>query len=180
MARLHFEETQAFRQNRWFWILVIVSSLVTLLPLADGIYWQLFRGEPWGNEPLSDGGLLGLFAFVLFTWGIAMVVAISVRLDVRIDDQAIYYRFVPIKPKWQSVLKEEISHYSIEKKFRFLQSGGFGYHRNRLTRTWSMRIRGSHHLSLVLKDGRKILLGTQNPEGLERAMKRLANPTEMI
>jgi hypothetical protein len=180
MGRPHFEETQTFRENRWIWILAIVSSLITLLPMVDAIYWQLFKGEPWGNEPLSDGGLLGLFAFVLLAWGVAMTILISVRLDVRIDDQGVYYRFAPIKTKWLNVLKEEIAHYSLEKKFRFLQSGGFGYHRNRLTRTWSMRIRGSHHLSLTLKDGRKLLLGTQNLEALEHAMKRLMNPTEII
>jgi hypothetical protein len=180
MPRSYFEETQTFRENRWIWILAIITSIITLLPMADAVYWQLFRGEPWGNEPLSDSGLLGLFAFVLLAWGIAMAMLISIRLDVRIDDQGISYRFVPIKSKWQKVTKEEIANYSIRKKFSLLQSGGFGYHRNRLTRTWSMRIRGSHHLALALKDGRKLLLGTQNPESLEHAMKRLVSPTETI
>jgi hypothetical protein len=177
MARPYFEETQAFRENRWVWILALIASLVTLLPMVDAIYWQLLKGRPWGNQPLSDGGLLALFGFILVTWGIAMATVFSVRLDLLIDDQAVYYRFVPFKRKWQTVTREEIAHYSIEKKFSLLKSGGFGYHRNRLTRTWSMRIRGNNHLSLALKNERKLLLGTQNPDGLALAMKRLMNST---
>jgi hypothetical protein len=173
MNRPYFEETQTFRDSRWLWIVVVISFLVTLLPLADGLYWQLVRGEPWGDRPLSDGGLLALSAFVLATWVLAMAVLISFRLDVRIDDSGVHYRVVPIKMNWQTAGKEQILNYSIEKKFRLLQAGGFGYHRNRFTGTRSVRIRGGHHLKLLLKNGNTLLLGTQNPGELEMAMKKL-------
>jgi hypothetical protein len=158
----------------------VISFLATLLPLADGLYWQLIRGKPWGDKPLTDGGLLALFAFVLATWGLGMAVLISFRLDVRIDDSGVHYRVVPIKIKWQTASREQIAKYSVEKKFRLLQSGGFGYHRNRFTRTRSVRIRGGHHLSLLLKNGNKLLLGTQNPDELDKAMKKLISQNELI
>lgn len=180
MNRPYFEETQSFRDSRWLWIVVVISFLVTLLPLVDGLYWQLVKGKPWGDKPLSDGGLLALTAFVLATWGLAMAVLISFRLDVRIDDSGVHYKVVPIKMKWQTAGREQILTYSVEKKFRLLQSGGFGYHRNRFTGTRSVRISGSYHLSLMLKNGNKLLLGTQNPDELDKAMKKLISQNELI
>ena len=52
-----FHEEQKFRQ--WFvWILLIG---ITLIPLV-GLYQQLILKKPFGNNPMSDNGLI-LFAF---------------------------------------------------------------------------------------------------------------------
>lgn len=180
MSRVYFEEVQRFRDNAWVWMLVIGTSLAALIPLIYGIYWQIVKGEPWGNEPLSDRGLIFLFLFVLACLALMIFILLSLKLELRIDEQGIHYRFVPVKNKWQLITKEEIAEYHLEKRFRLLDTAGFGHHRNRLSRTRSFRIRGGNHLSLKFRNGQKLLLGTQNLSEIEWAMKRLMTINEMI
>jgi hypothetical protein len=106
-------------------------------------------------------------------------ILLSLKLELRIDKEGIHYRFVPIKNNWQVVKKEEIADYSLEKRFRFLDTAGFGHHRNRLAKTRSYRIRGGNHLVLKFHNGEKLLFGTQNLSGIEWAMKRLMSTNEM-
>ncbi len=179
MSRPYFEEVQRFRDNQWIWILLIVASLSALLPLLYGMYWQIDQGEPWGNEPMSDQGLILLFLFILVSLGVASFMIVNVKLELTIDERGVHYRFPPIKSKWQTITKGQISDFSLEKRFRIFESGGLGYHRNRLNKTRSMRISGGKHLALKLINGEKFLFGTQNLEGLESAMKKLMNNNEM-
>jgi len=180
MSRPYFEEVQKFRDNRWMWVIVFGASLSSILPLANGLYWQLYKGELWGNEPLSNNGIIMLFLVVLISLGIASAVLLSMKLEVKIDHEGIHYRFVPIKPKWQLITKDQIAEYKLVPRFKLFQSGGVGHHRNRLTKTRSFRIQGGKHLYLRLHNGEKLLLGTQNLEGIEWAMKRLMTINEPI
>jgi hypothetical protein len=179
MNRVYFEETQTFRQSRWIWMVMVISLLAAILPILDGVYWQLFRGQPWGNKPMSDSGLLGLFVFILLTSIGCITLLISVRLEVKVDSEGVHYCYVPIKPRWQHFSKDQIESYSLEKQYKLIHSG-FGFSHNRLNRTRRIRIRGGNHLFLVLRNGEKLLLGTQKPDELAHAMKKLMSSTEMI
>ena len=58
-----FTEEQRFTQ----WYIWLVLVLLLCIPLA-GIYKQLMVGEPFGNNPMSDTGLLvfgGIMAAVI-------------------------------------------------------------------------------------------------------------------
>ena len=57
MSRVVFREVQKFRQT-WVWVLVlgILGPLVVLF--GSGLVQQLGSGRPWGNRPMSDGGLI--------------------------------------------------------------------------------------------------------------------------
>lgn len=180
MSRNYFEDVQRVRDNAWIWMLIVGISLTALIPLIYGIYWQLVQREPWGDQPLSDEGLIFLFLFVLGSLALMTFLLLSLKMEMRIDDEGIHYRFVPIKNKWQLITKGEIAEYHYEKRFRFIDAPGFGHHRNRLSKTRSFRIRGGNHLSLKFHDGQKLLLGTQNLSGIEWAMKRLMNKNEVI
>lgn len=178
MQRVYFEEVQAFRENRWVVALVVAVLLSALLPLAYGLHQQLVMGIPWGDKPMSDNGLVSMFLVVLVSVGIGAFVILSSRLEVKVDSDNLRYRYFPVTPQWQLITSALIDSYSLEKGFRMFRSGGFGYHRSFLLRTRSYRIRGGRHLSLKLKNGQTILLGTQNPEGLEWAMKKLMAKNE--
>jgi hypothetical protein len=180
MQRTYFEEVQTFRENRWVLALVIALSVFTLLPIAYGMRQQLVDGVPWGDEPMPDNGLIFMFLFVLLCIGIAAFVVLSSRLEVAVDAQGLRYRFFPITPKWKRLTRDEIASYTLEKHFKIFESGGFGHHRSILRKTRSYRIRGGHHLSLKLNNGQRLLLGTQNPEGMEWAMRKLMERTETI
>jgi hypothetical protein len=179
-SRPYFEEVQKFRDNAWIWVIVIAVSLSSILPLANGLYWQLYKGEPWGNEPLSNNGIIMVFSAVVVSLGIAAAMILLTKLEMKIDHEGIHYRFVPIKQKWQLITKDQIAEYKLVQRFKLFQSGGFGHHRNRLTKTRSFRIQGGKHLYLRLHNGEKLLLGTQNLEGIDWAMKKLMTINEPI
>jgi hypothetical protein len=181
MARIYFEETQALRNNRWVWILVIAFSLVTLLPILNGLYWQLAKGEPWGNKPLSDNGLIVLFLSVLISWSLAAYFLLSMELETKIDEQGFHYKFFPLKPKWHLIPRDDIATYKMQKGFRLFDgSKKIGYHRNIFTNTRSFRILGKGQLFLKLKNGQHYIFGTQNPESFEHAITKMVDVNEII
>jgi hypothetical protein len=179
MARIYFEEVQAFRESSWVWTLVITILLAALLPIMYGLYQQLGTGVPWGNKSMTDSDLIFVFLFTLMSTGIGAFVVLSSKLEVKIDEQGIHYRYFPVTSRWQLIIPDQIASYTLEKRFNIFESG-FGYFRSLFRKIKSYRIRGSQHLSLKLKNGYRILLGTQNPEGLEQAMKKLMHSNEMI
>lgn len=180
MERIYFEEVQTFRENGWVLALAVAVALSTLLPLAYGLHQQLVEGIPWGNEPMSDNGLILMFFVVLVSLGIAGFVVLSSKLEVKVNGQGLHYRFFPITPQWRLITPEAIATYTLEKRFKIFQSGGFGHHRSFLRNMRSYRIRGGQHLSVTLRNGHRLLLGTQDPGGLEWAMKKMMAKNETI
>lgn len=180
MVRPYFEEVQHFRNNGWLWTLIIFVSVAVMLPMFYGMYWQLIKGIPWGDKPLSDTGLIALSLFVMGSWGIAAALMLSMRLEVRIDTEGIHYRFIPIKRNWRHITKPQIMTYGVKKGFPLFTSGGFGHHRSIFLKTRSFRISGNQYLQVEVMDGEKILLGTQNAGEMERAMKKLMQVNESI
>jgi hypothetical protein len=180
MARLYFEETQMLRDNRWVWILVIIFTLITFLPLLDGLYWQLAKGEPWGNKPLSDNGLIFLFLTVLVAWSLGAYFLLAMKLETKVDEHGFHYKFFPRKPKWHIIQRNEIAEYKIEALPFFRGGKRVGYHRNIITNTRTFRIGGKKQLSLKLGNGQHFIFGTKNPEGLEHAMNKMIHVKEIF
>jgi hypothetical protein len=173
MKRTYFEEVQRTRENPWILVLILVTILAALIPLGTGVYWQLIKGEPWGNEPLSDRGLILLFIFIVVVCSLSAWILLSLTLEVKVDDQGIHYRFVPVKFKWQLISIAEIAQHSFENQFGFFEAPRLGYHRNRFKNTISFRVAGRQHERITLKNGRKFLFGTQHGEEFDRALKRI-------
>jgi hypothetical protein len=173
MSRSYFEEVQRFRDNRWVWVMVIAIALAALLPLAYGLYWQLGKGQPWGEQAMANGELIALFFFVLLMAALVTFMLLSIKLELRIDEDGVHYKFFPVKNKWQLITTDQIAEYSFEKRYRFFAMAGIGHHRNLLTKTRSFRVRGSDHLFLKLRNGEKLLLGTHDLGNVEWAMKKL-------
>src|SRR5689334_8880079 len=128
MTRPYFEETQSLKNSHFIWILMIVASASAIIPMGYGLYWQIGKGEPWGDEPMPDQALIGLFIFVVICLGIMMVCMAYSKLEVKIDDEGVHYRFVPYVFKWSIISRGEISAYEIKKSRSFLGVCQMGYH----------------------------------------------------
>jgi len=176
MRRIHYEEEQRL-SNPWILVSIVAVMMAAVLPLLQGLYWQLLKGEPWGSEPMSDQGLIRFSAFILAVCGLISWLVIAMKLHVIIDDRGVHYRFFPNEPKWSAISREEIADFHIEKKNIF---NGFGYRRLWFSKTRIMNLSGSVFLSLRLKNGRRIKLGSRNPEGLAMAMNKLIPENELI
>ncbi len=160
-----FEERQ--RMTHW-WVglpLVFVNGM-----LIVGMYVQLVLDRPFGNNPMSDAGLivtgvltLAVSAFVL-----------SLRLDTRVRHDGIEVRFFPFVHKkyfWGTVAKAYIRKYHPIKEY-----GGWGYRGLRRNRAFSMS--GNMGLQLEFNDKTKLLIGTRRPAELEDALRKIGRHQE--
>lgn len=173
MSKAWFDEIQRLRDNRWLWAFLVFMTLTIFLPLGFGMHQQFVLGQPWGNEPVNDKGFIILMVFVAVSWGVAMFMLISMTLETRIDENGIHYRFVPLKPKWRTIRIEEIRTFTFEERFKFFDSGKIGHHYNVFKKQRSFKIWGGKHIAITLSEGSRLLLGTQNLEAMEWAMKKL-------
>jgi len=147
-----------------------------MLPLITGIYWQILKGEPWGDKPMSNEGLVALSVSVFLICCLVTWILFSMKLHVIIDAEGVHYRFFPYEPKWHLIRREEIIDFDVRKKNIFSR---LGYHRKWL-KSKTMNVNGFAHLSLFLINGKKLKLGSNNPEGLKWAMRKLIPKNEII
>lgn len=95
------------------------------------------------------------------------------KLQLRIDEVGVHYKFFPGVWKWKTITKTEIESFELSAMKSFFEKLEIGYHRNLLTQSSRMNITGKKFLRLKLKDGRKMKIGSEHPEEMERALKHL-------
>ncbi|MCO5725750.1 hypothetical protein [Robiginitalea marina] len=152
-----FTEIQKFTQ---WWLWALFGALV-LLPLY-GLYRQVVLEEPFGNNPMSDWGL------VLFLLGMLAVPGFFAFIELRteIDERGIRMRLRPISQEsfpWDRIEKvEPITYGFVGYGLRFSFKHGTVYN-----------IRGNKGLAIYLKDGGRFVVGTQDPDRLVTTLKAL-------
>lgn len=160
-----FNETQYFRRW-WVWLLIATLNV----PFVYGIISQVYMDVPFGNHPMSDGGLIAAYFFIL----LITVMLLTARLETRIDADGVHLRYPPfIRHEkhftWTETAKAELVAYH-----PIADYGGFGIRGTRRNRAYN--VAGRHGLRLTLRNGRCILIGTQQPEMLEQAVQRHFTP----
>lgn len=156
---------------------MLTLTLGALLPLIHGIHWQVMKGIPWGEKPMSNEGIVAFTAVVFAIACFVTWLVVSMKLHVIIDAEGVHYRLFPASPKWSTFAKDEIIDFNVEKRNLFLR---FGHHAKWFSKDKTVNVNGNFHLSLFLKSGKKINLGSKNPEGLKWAMRKLIPKNEII
>lgn len=141
-----FQEEQKFGQW-WLWLLLLGAGFLPVI----GIYQQIILGKSFGNKPMSNVGL------VFFTLFVALLIFLfwRIRLKTRINNQGIHLLFFPFAKKniaWQDIKRAEVVDYGFV--------GGWG------VRWWTKfgtvyNVMGRIGLAIELKNGKKLLIGTQ-------------------
>jgi hypothetical protein len=176
MNRKYHEEVQALRDNPWFRVLLIALTIAAVLPIGSGLYWQIFKGQPWGNEPMSNNGLIALFLLLIVVCVVVNWLLLSRKLELKIGEDGVHYRLFPQQLKWAMISKSEIADFTIERK----KFPNFRIRHAQLTKRQKiMDINGNVLLSLQLKNGQKIRLGSRNPEAVAWAMRKLFSSNEI-
>lgn len=158
----YFEETQYFRQ-KWLWAIILFFPLFSLY----GIYEQILMGNPIGNQPISNSGLL-LFSVVI---GLGLpILFFNIKLKTRVSDKGLHYRFFPIHLKEHLLSFEEIESFKARKYAPLKEFGGWGIRWGFEGKAYN--VSGEEGLQLVLKNENKILFGSQQAKALENAMKQ--------
>ena len=168
---LFFEEKQKIRQ-KWLIGIVLFSSAVIIIVFGYGIYNQIFLGKPFGNNPSSDSGLIAISFLMLFVAvGIPMLLLGS-YLEIKVFQDGIYFRYIPFIRKFRRINFAAIQSFVIRKYKPIREFGGWGIRFGFKEKSIMYNVSGNMGIELVLKDGKKIILGTQRPEELQAALTK--------
>ena len=173
MERILFTEEQRF--NQWRLSLIMIFSLAAVLvPFLYGIYSKEVLHEPFGNSTMSADGLIVTGISSLLIMGLILVIFIHSKLKTKITDEAVWVAYPPMKNKWRKILPGEIERYDVRIYKALREYGGYGIKR-RVKYGQSYTISGNVGLQLYLKNGKKLLIGTQKKQAMEYAMGKLMN-----
>jgi hypothetical protein len=156
-----FTEEQSFRQP-WLWgVLVGMDAAFFTLLFA-----QFFGPVP--PRPFGTGDLVIMIMAGLLCLGITFLF-VTLKLATRVTRSDISIQFSPFHRKPVIIPFSDISQWSLRTYRPVLEYGGWGikYGKGGL----AYNVSGNKGLQLVLKDGRKILIGTRKPEHLEAAVE---------
>lgn len=163
-----FIEVQRFRQW-WIWLIVAGNLALTVGLFGYGMYRQLILGQPWGSKPMSDGSLLvvGPVA-ILFSLGLFWLL-LSARLEVKVASEALSVRFRPFVAR--RIPYREIARVEAKSYRPLVEYGGWGI-RWGPGRGIAYNVSGTEGVLLELTNGKRILLGSQNPQPLAEAIRQ--------
>jgi hypothetical protein len=177
MGKKLFQEKQYLHKVALLWWIVIPVTLAIILTLLYGVYWQLVMGEPWGTQPMSDTGLL-IMTVTSFAILIVVIWALfTVRLETEISQDGIRYQYYPHMWKFKRIPKGEIKSYEV-RRLNFFEARRRDYRRSLTGRQQRLTISGRDALIITLISGKKIIIGTQKPSQLDKAMRQLMSANE--
>jgi len=155
-----YSETQRFSQW-WIWVLVLgIAGLMWF-----GAVQQLLFGIPFGGNPAPDP----LMWVLLLTFGIAMplfMYALNLRTEVRPD--GLYLKMFLLHLRYQVIPWQEIERFYPRTYRSIREYGGWGIRYGPSGKAYN--IKGNQGIQLELNGGRRLLVGSGDPESLVGAI----------
>lgn len=164
-----FTEVQKFRQV-WIWVLVSFLGVMMVGLFGYGFYKQIIHGEKFGDHPMSDTGLIITFVFVVILIVFLFFLLISAKLITEIDKRGIRYQFYPFHLRVHTISWDLIDHYNVVCYHPVKEYGGWGFRYFKNKRAFN--VSGDKGLQLILKNGKKLLIGTQKGRELNDFLNR--------
>lgn len=154
-----FRESQQYRQG-WLWILLIFSSTISILPLLV----LTVMGEMEIKEGLSA---LAAVSIILF---LNIAAFYFTRFETVITKEGLYYRWWPFFPKYSFISVHEIATVQTKRwpywKWGFVKNKEFGR---------CHTVDGDKGIQIVLKNGNKIYIGTQQLLSFNQAVLNIVD-----
>ena len=159
----YFEEVQKMQQW-WVWLLLF-PVLVGLILYFNYTFDTSDKMEI--NEILL---VIGINAIIMI--GVVLLFRFM-RLEIKVSSEGLHFSYPPFQNKERIINTDEIERFEIRTYKSIKEYGGHGYKKNSLKYGGSFTISGNKGLQLYLKNGKKMLLGTQRPSALKSAMDKL-------
>jgi hypothetical protein len=160
-----FKEEQRFSQT-WLIAILAIGIAVPIIVVTKE-YAEINTTMSTREFVLTIVGIVISAAFVFFF-----------QLKTRIDEKGIYYQFLPFHLKMKYINWEEIETANIRTYNPIGEYGGWGIKGGAL---WNkakgkcVNISGDIGIQLVLKNGKKLLIGTQRKEEASNVLKNYQN-----
>lgn len=156
-----FIEEQKFTQI-WLFLGLAIAFVVVTTPIIKD--WDTISQGSFGEILSNIGGVLVLlFVFALFNF---------LKLKTRIDEKGVYYQYLPFHftyrfLPWNMIAKCYVRNYNA-----IFEYGGWGLKFSfTKKRGKSFTVKGAVGLQLELRNGKKILIGTQKKEEIQRTIE---------
>ena len=162
MTRAYFNETQKFRQ---WWVYLII--IITIVSWGYAFISSLQAEEA---KKATDDFILILTSIVPI---LLIVILISLRLVTKIRNDGIFIQFKPLQFREKHIKPEEIRSYEVRKYRPLIEYGGWGIRTGGKKYGKAYNVAGNMGLQLYLENGKKLLIGTQKPGDVEKAMKTM-------
>jgi len=158
---LLFREVQYFRQP-WLWFIVLGISSIAIYSVVE----QLILGRPFGDSPASDSLVLA----VGIIFGVALpVLFYGMNLTTEVREDGLSYRLFPFHRSFQRIGSSDIRHGQSVSYRPLRDYGGWGIRYGADGKAYN--VSGNRGVRLELRDGRRILIGSQRPEDLAAAVQ---------
>ena len=146
-----FIEEQRFNQT-WIIVLILVSAFVPV-----GIVFGTYIKDA---NSFSNWELFSILSLIIGASGLIFLF----KLTTRIDEKGIHYKFFPFHWRFKTIYWENISHAHVRTYDALTEYGGWGlkggvlWKRHKGT---AINVSGNIGIQLELKNGKKLLIGTQ-------------------
>jgi len=174
MERLIYKEEQSFRQSFIPWIMLPVW-LVMFIIFGVGFYQQFYLGKPFGDNPMSNSGMIWSSVLTLGLISAVFLFIISGYLVTEIWTDGIRYKFPPLIRKMKFISLREIANIEVGKYRPVTEFGGWGWRKRILSRKTAYNISGNMGIRVTFKTGAVVLFGTHQPEEMKRAVEKMLN-----
>ena len=145
-----FKEEQRFTQT-WLIIIIVISLIVPLAIILKEI------------DKLSTSEIIISIGTIILASGLIFLF----KLTTRIDEKGIHYKFFPFHLKFKTVVWNDIENAYIRTYDAISEYGGWGVRGGALwykAKGKAINISGNIGIQLKLKDGKKLLIGTNKKE----------------
>lgn len=151
MSNIVFKEEQPFYTQPLTWIVWVVFLIMVLWMYQQGML-------------LEGVGLL-----IMIVVAAVIVLVLFTGLDTRISQDGVDYRMRPFHKTYRHIEWNDVAHAEVRKYSPIREFGGWGIRIGLKGKAYN--VKGNMGLQLELKDGRRILIGTQKPEELREVLK---------
>jgi hypothetical protein len=160
--RLLFQEVQKFP----LWLrLVIVAGI---LPMVS-VCWFVLTETASEHAP---GGAFIIFFCLVFMVILPVAIAalfLMLKLETQVRRDGLYVRFFPIHIRYRKFEREVLFEYFSTTYSPIREYGGWGIRFGAKGKAYN--VSGSQGVQLVFKDGKRLLIGSQQPDKLGEAME---------
>lgn len=156
-----FIEEQKFTQI-WLFLGLTIALVVVTMPIIKD--WETISQGGFGEIMSNLGGFLVIiFVFALFNF---------FKLKTRIDEKGVYYQYLPFHFTYRFLPWDAIAKCYVRNYNAIFEYGGWGLKFSFTKRRGkSFTVKGAIGLQLELLNGKKILIGTQKKEEIQRTIE---------
>jgi len=162
-----FQEVQRFRQW-WLWLILLPPLMLSVGLFGYGMIKQLVFGQPWGDNPMSDTMLLIVGGFVIALVAGLIWLFYAAKLVTEVRSDGLYIRFFPPHFSFHKIPLEKLKRYEVRTYSPITECGGWGIRFYESGKAYN--VSGNRGVVLEFLDGRPILIGSQRPEELAKAI----------